>query len=498
MNIELIYFISTCLFIFAIMFAFQKHRALKLRFFTNLVIKAFLKKYEKSCNGKYFSSIGLKSITKYFYNQQNKDAKLVLNYLLYGKYDLALRYLNRKNGTKIEYFITVLNALKNSDHAIVEFERLEVKNNILIELVSLYFNKGNIVKAKSLIEAILEKKTGEKRSLEIEAVALYYLAQINLKEGNLYLATENNNKAISLFEKTNLAFEYANAMLLMGLIYRFAFIEDVAEVFFKSALDAFKSLELTSGIADSYANLAMVNLNREIFETAIEQHEIAINQNKLIGRNSAIADSLNHLGLIEIIRDDSDKAIPLLNEALEIHQEEKNYVGIALSYELLAQIYLKNDLLEQSKRYIKLAIENNQIANNISALNDASYILAQILVKEEKLDESADILRRIIKTCDEKENIFPIANAYSLLGVIYLKQGNLNGAKSLLQKSLHKEMKDERIEAIACDYTNIGIIESKKGNIKEAKENWELASKLAKASEDEELIRFLNEKLKEE
>jgi len=498
MNIELIYLSSAIITIFAIAFAFQKHKELKLRFYTNLIVKSFLKKQERFAGEKYFSTIGLINLIQFLYSDNNKEAKKALNSLLCGESNLALEYLKNKHTERRKYLSICLKSFDDKTNTIKEFERLKPENHILIELVSLYFHKNEISKAKFLVETLLNNKNKKKLSKEIKATALYYLAQINLKDGDLYSATENNNKAISLFEKTNLNYEAAKAMLLMGLIYRFAFIEDIAEIFFKSALDSFRNIDAIDGIADTYANLAMLNLNRELYETAIEQHEIAIRENEKIGRRKAIANSLNHLGLIEIVRNNFSKASTLLNKALNIHKEEKNKIGIAISYELLAQINFKNNDIKQAKKHILFAISNNKEAKNIPATNDCLYLLAQILMKEENYNEAIKLLREIIKVCENNENIFPIANAYSLLGVIYLKQNELGRAKALLQKSLYREMKDDRIEAIACDYTNIGIIEAKRGNIEEAKSNWKLALKLAESSEDKDLIKFLNEKLTEE
>ncbi len=478
----IIFLISASLF-----WVWRFWRRLKYDYFFKLTQKAIWKKAKFSNLDVFFAEPFLYQIIKVLL--KNKSALLAL---CEGKYSLAEKYLQKKHKTLLSL---ALKAHFNPKQALSDLEKFlssfpqSTEANAL--LAALYLTQNHLAEAWAILENINLKKCSP------FACGIYYFAQTHfcLQEGDLLAASQSCVKAEKYFIKAKASFFLAKNYLLLGTIYRVSFVDDVAELMFRSAGKIFDTLHLPQGKALALANLGMQNTAGEHFDVAEKYFEEA----KILLANAQakedMAEILNQIGLLHLLSKNFTKAKSSLVAAQKIFKESPKLTGKALNAELFSYFWAAQKNFNKSLAKAKEAENFYRQDENVAARLNCLYLQAEALYAQNLLTDAESVLRNIIQQAKNEASCFHIANAYSLLGLIFLQKGDLRRAKGLFQQSLEQEQKNNRLSGQACDYANIGLLELRIGQTEQAKKHLQAAQDLALELEDKEMSDLLEKEL---
>ena len=461
---------------------------LKYDHFFKLTQKALWKKAKFSNLDVFFAEPFLYQIIKVLL--KNKSALLAL---CEGKYSLAEKYLQKKHKTLLSL---ALKAHFNPHQARLGLENFSIQFPQSTEakalLAALYLAQNQFDKAWGIFEKVNIKKCSP------FACGIYWYLQTNfcLREGDLLAASQSCVKAEKSFIKSRASFLLAKTYLLLGTIYRVSFVDDVAELMFRSAGKIFDSLGLAQGKALALANLGMQKTAGEHFDVAEEYFEEAKNILEKIGAHEEMAEIFNQLGLMYLLSKNFAKAKSALLSAQKIFIKSQKTAGKALNAEFFSYLFAAQNDFMKSLDKAKEAESLYQQDENAAARLNCLYLQAEALYAQKALDKAEKVLRKILNEAKKGSSCFHIANAYSLLGLIFLQKGDLQRAKGLFQQSLEQEQKNNRLSGQACDYANIGLLELRIGQTNQAKTHLQAAMELALELEDNEMARLLKNELK--
>lgn len=462
-------------------------RRLKYDYFFKLTQKAIWKKAKFSNLEVFFAEPFLYQAIKILI--KNKPALLAL---CEEKYSLSEKYLLKKHKTLLSL---ALKAHFNQHQARLGLEKFlslfPQSTEAKALLAALYLAQSQFAKAWAILENINLKKCSP------FACGIYYYAQTHfcLQEGDLLAASQSCVKAEKYFIKSRASFLLAKTYLLLGTIYRVSFVDDVAELMFRSAGKIFDTLHLPQGKALALANLGMQNTAGEHFEVAEKYFEEA----KILLANAQatedMAEILNQIGLLHLLSKNFTKAKSSLVEAQKIFKESPKYAGKALNAELFSYFWAAQKNFNKSLAKAKEAESLYRQDENVAARLNCLYLQAEAFYAQNLLADAESILRKIIQQAKKEASCFHIANAYSLLGLIFLQKGDLHRAKGLFQQSLEQEQKNNRLSGQACDYANIGFLELRSGQLEQAKNHIQAAQDLALELGDKEMSDLLEKEL---
>lgn len=232
----------------------------------------------------------------------------------------------KNDSLKINYIISkVIDPLEaNSDFKKAESELEKAKQytkgnrnlefKVSSRFIDLLISQEKFDEAKQKIQ-LIEKEALKFRNVYQQGVCLRQKAQIQLYLGNL---------------------------------------QKSSEYYFK-ALDKFKESKITSMIAASYSDIAVISYYNQNYKQATEYWEKSIELDESIGKKSRMASNLSNLGIAYIEDGNMSKAETALLKALEISSETNDDA-------MKAGTYINLTKLEYNKKNYKKAIEYNNLA----------------------------------------------------------------------------------------------------------------------------------------
>lgn len=469
-------------------FAWCFGKRLKYDYFFKLIQKTVWKKTKFSNLDTFFAEPFLYQIIKLLC--KNKSA---LWALCDGKFSKAEIFLKKKQKVLLSL---ALKAHFTPKKALLELEKFSAQfpqnSEAKALLAALFLAQNQFDKAWECLENINLKKSSS------FACGIYYYSQTNfcLNEGDLLAASQSCVKAEKYFIKANASFYLAKTYLLFGTIYRVSFVDDVAELMFRSAEKIFDALHLPQGKAFALANLGMLSAAKENFDAAEAFFEEAKNLLKKNKAMEAMAEIFNQLGLTYILSKNFNKAENALLNAQDIFQKTDNLEAKALNAELFSYLFAAQKDFEKSFKTAKTAEVIYAQNNNKAAFLNCLYLQAEALYAQKSLNSAEAVLRNILSYAKKESSCFHIANAYSLLGLIFMQKGEFKRAKGLFQQSLEQEQKNNRLSGQVCDYANIGFLELRCGQTMQAKNHLLAAKNLALELEDNDMVNLLEKELK--
>ncbi len=201
------------------------------------------------------------------------------------------------------------------------------------------------------------------------------------------------------------------------------------------AIKAFeKAVEIDKEDASSLFYLACCRARTGEKEDAVKLFE------KVIEKRPAYLDAYNNLAMIYVEFQQIDNAIELLSSALNNPEIEPDY---SLYYILSTSYMLKKDYVNASK-YLEAALEISP--DNISVMNS----LSSCYMNQGKNDEAVEILKKALKL--DSENSLTLYN----LGILYQTMGDYKNAFTYLQKSYNLEPTITMLSSLATCAYNAG------------------------------------------
>ena len=329
----------------------------------------------------------------------------------------------------------------------------------------------------------------------LKAWYLYQKAMYEIYQTDLLNASNNLSQALKIFKSKKHYFECAECYLALSKIYKICGNFDIARAMLYEAENIFLNyIKVKSKLAEIKAYHGLNELMYENYDNAIKYFNCA---SKICYNNNfpiTLSNILNWKALAYFKQNDITNAKKCLNETLSIPKITASTK--AFSYDLLARIHKKEKHLSKALKYTDLGLEIATKQKNERELFELNYLKAEILFSKNKPNQAKEILTKLIKKKSSPDAPYFKANAYTLLGIIMLHTNDLKRAHNLFKQALDLENSKSRNIAIAIDYNNLAETCIRQGNLNSANQYLELALENAKASKNNELIDFLEKRLK--
>lgn len=320
-----------------------------------------------------------------------------------------------------------------------------------------------------------------------EAWQAYFNAKISLYAGDMYAASRHAVEAACLFKKVRHFPEEALSYTLLGDIYRFCAIYDVAQMMYDSAAEIYRLSDIKAGEAEVLACKGMLWMSRERFAEATElfcRSRRVFKKLKLMFKE---AETINQLALLNLMRKRFKPALKYAVVAAEKHRIADNIQGWAYSQEILALISAQQADYTAAADYARQAQKGYAEAKNHPAYMDAAFLEAEALFNLDDCPAAADCCCRIIKYAARRRTSFRMAKVYTLLGLIDNRLQDFKSARVMFKRSLAWEQKNGQCAAAATDYINLAQVETNCGNLSAAKKYLDLAATTVQKYGDEQL-----------
>ena len=229
---------------------------------------------------------------------------------------------------------------------------LSQKTNYNFGLATSYINNGNanIVlgnyknattffnKAKAEFQKLSESDKNNKSIKNGLARSLASLGVIYSQEGNYYVALENYQNALKLYQEIGDKNSISKAYNNIGVVYKSQLNQIKALEYFKKALKIQEEIgEQTVPV--TLTNIGVIYFEQNNFEAALNYYTNAKKGFEKIDNKRGYALLNNYLGDYYKKQNDTNQAISYYNLSLQLYEEIQNKFGASLALYNLGQLY---------------------------------------------------------------------------------------------------------------------------------------------------------------
>ena len=132
---------------------------------------------------------------------------------------------------------------------------------------------------------------------------------------------------------------------------------DVAAEHHQAALERIQQQGDALGVAKTQANLALINMDRGLYQQAMSQYQESLTLFRQMGMQDQVALSLNNMSVLAILTGQLDLAESYLKESLELYKEQDNPRGLAWSYGNLSNVMREKGDYAQALAYARQSEE---------------------------------------------------------------------------------------------------------------------------------------------
>lgn len=482
-----IFILSGLLIIVAVLSVLFARRLLLKRLYRDVFVRKIGEFGDKYINMPFFPAYMVLEAAGMVVRLQNKHRHWLFKAVYAGKFNRLIEFIAQNNSALVEAF-KIYFYPESRHQSIRRVLRTGTKNIRLLLISGLFLAIDNDFKN---LRKIIDKLDALKLSKPEKALFLYLTAKLAMYSGDMFKASHDAACAAGLFKKQRAVREEAAAYMLLGEIYRFCAVYDVAQIMYESAAEIYHAASSIVGEAEVLAAKGMLLAGQERFAEAVTLFQQSRRIFKKLNLAVREGEIINQLALLNLMRGQFSASVKYARKAFEKHEVVRNAQGQAYSDELTAISFLQQESFSQAINYASAAQERYQQVKNYAAYFDAAFIEAEALFKLQKHAESAEMCRRIIKTARRHKTGFHIANVYALLGLIYIYRKNFKRAKGLFIRSLAQEHANERYSGTASDCVNLAQIEMRLGNNQMAKQYLSMALTEAQRYEDQDLCTLI-------
>ncbi|MBQ9270680.1 MAG: hypothetical protein IJ218_00220 [Alphaproteobacteria bacterium] len=482
------YILISALIVIIITALFLLYWRIRLRYLQNLTRINILKRQQTINQNTFFSTVIINSCVQKLFFLGGKTAKSALLWLVAGKPEKAIIYLE----SRTPLLALFLNAHINPYGAYRKISQqkrlclLTPEYGVFLPILTyLAYNYKATEKYVNKLSLYFNNKKNNTTSAYYNYIASF----VYMHDGEMLSASQNASAALKVFQKKQYAIETAACHLLLAEIYRISCVNDVASAMIDSAIKIYQTQNTPLFEAKAVVAKGMLMVFENRYEEAAEQYQKAID---MPITEQLRADIYNQQTLLLLIKGKFNKAEKLSKTALNLQQNLKNQHGLALALQLSAQIAFAQKKYVKTIRLANRAVAMYELQQNYSAQAECLYLAAESRCKQHLYGEAEKYLRTILWLNRRHPNSFHTANAYSLLGLIYMQRHDLQRAKVLFQQSLHLEQSKQRCEGMVADYANLALIEELTNNPETAVSNWQTALEYAHQSGDIELENLIS------
>lgn len=229
---------------------------------------------------------------------------------------------------------------------------LSQKTNNSFGLATSYINNGNanIVlgnyknaasffnKAKTEFQKLLDADDENKKAKNGLARSLASLGVIYSQEGNYYVALENYQSALKLYQEIGDKNSISKAYNNIGVVYKSQLNPTKALEYFKKALKIQQEIgEQTVPV--TLTNIGVIYFEQNNFKEALNYYNKAKKGFETIDNKRGFALLNNYLGDYYKKQNDTNQAISYYNLSLKLYEEIQNKFGASLALYNLGQLY---------------------------------------------------------------------------------------------------------------------------------------------------------------
>jgi signal transduction histidine kinase/DNA-binding response OmpR family regulator len=296
-----------------------------------------------------------------------------------------------------------------------------------LRLNSVFNRKG--VKDSSIYYLNKSIKIAEENDFEDQ------VAFCNLELGNIYLASNENDKALIAYQKSisilssinpkHQAIAVANSNI--GIIYYDIENYNKAREYYLLAEELYREINDIRGLIGIQARLGEIDIKLKNFQEARPRLQEAYNYYKESGDKFRLAETSNNLADVVAVLDGEDKALPLYLEGLELRKTINDSIGIASSSQYLGEYYLKNKEYKKSETYFLDALNLGKKLHKLNLQKNSIYSLSVVY-----------------KNINDYKNAFKYLNDFNILNDSLSKLNNIANIQELETK-YQTEKKEQEI-----------------------------------------------------
>ena len=264
--------------------------------------------------------------------------------------------------------------------------------------------------------------------------ACYMFAVAKWRQSEHQVAIEYAERAQEIHRQEDNLEQLANALTLLGVIYRSKGSFDESIEHHLQALKISEEREDLSGIARSRNNIGLIYWKLERFEEAYESLKQAMALYQELGSDQHVATCASNIGLILINLDQPLEALPYINQAVTVHAAHNNLHGQAKALGNLgfAQERLNNADLAL-KYYRETLGLRKQIGDKIGIVRTQGSI-AKILQERDQHQDAIELLQETLKNARDAGARSEEASLHDLIVTSYEAVGDFADALNHLRE----------------------------------------------------------------
>jgi len=231
-------------------------------------------------------------------------------------------------------------------------EALSAKINYTPGLANAYINQGNFSiitgkyknalnqfkKAQTAFEKLLDEDPDNKDFKNGLARAFASCGVVYSEESNHYMALENYQKALKLYEETGKQTDISKALNNIGIVYK-------AQQDYPKALEYLKKAQRLQNQLDeknepvTLTNIGVIYFETKQYDQALKHYNTAGNLFKQSNNNRGLALLYNYLGDYYSKQKNVPSATEFYRKSLDLYEEGQNKFGAALALYNIGRLY---------------------------------------------------------------------------------------------------------------------------------------------------------------
>jgi class 3 adenylate cyclase/Tfp pilus assembly protein PilF len=303
----------------------------------------------------------------------------------------------------------------------------------------------------------------------------YSIAENNLVKSNYPVAIEVYHKAIKIFTKYELKFEYAESLNDIGNVYEAQSNYPKALEYYQKALKINEGLGNKDGIASNLGNIGIIYDYQFNYPKAIEYYQKALKINEELGKKSGVANNLINIGSLYTIINELDKSLDYLTRGLILNEEIGDTRQVTYTYFMLAGNYIarakqidklqskgetssNSRLINKDQNYkkaLEFGIRAEDLADSIGLGQLQHVIFKEISTAFEGLGQLGKALEYHKKFQLKKDSVFSQENNKKIAALEKARENDVNRIKIEKQEVQLLAQESEKMFII---YSGIGII----------------------------------------
>jgi serine phosphatase RsbU (regulator of sigma subunit) len=236
----------------------------------------------------------------------------------------------------------------------------------------------------------------------------------------------------------------------------------------QSAKTIASELNWGKGLAESYTNLAYINLYESDFEAAMENAVEGLRVSEICQdeKNQGFANLL--IGYIYLNLGDTNQVLPYYHKSLEIRLALGNSYDIGYSYSYLGNYYLSKNQNDSALYHHNKALEYRLNTSDTRSIADSYLLIGSTLLKKKKFEQATEQFQKALLQYAKINDKKRLAETYRNYAEIFILQGNNADAQNFLLQAEQLAKETGSIDNQILISDKLAFINYENENYKEA------------------------------